>query len=565
MKQRNGNVLWWMGIGIWTLINLLQAGLTELDPDEAYYWMYSHALDWGYFDHPPAVAVLIRFGTALFTGELGVRLMTVLLLVLTARLIWKLAGSPGQPKQVGLLLLMLVAMPMFQVYGFIATPDAPLLFTTALFFLFYKKFLERTNWITALGMGLGMALLLYSKYHGLLVIGFTVLSNFKLWKKAWFYVAGLFGVLLFTPHLWWQYQHDFPSFRYHLVGRDDPYELKHTLNYIVNQLLIFNPFLLPLILSMLWKYPIKDKLERAFYFIIIGFVGFFFLSTFKGHAEPQWNAVLSIPLVVMLYRYGQDKPVFQKWIRYIGFASIGLFLLARTLLIYEFFDIKSHFHNRTWVHELEETADDAPVIFQNSYREASKFNFYSDVDAYTFTDIAYRQNQYDLWDWEKQWHDQRVLIVGQPDWECSNCQPRELTGLNKMLKFADSLQVTQKVRVDFQNDNGQWQAGQIKNFLLDIQNPYEHKVNFHAGNMPPSLIALLLDNSGEEVIIPLQFAPPLDILPAAGKQKINAQFVIPDTLRGSYRFGFGIQTGDLLPRLCSPVIDIQVQSINKDQ
>lgn len=559
MAEKNNKIYWWLGLGLWTIINLLQARLTELDPDEAYYWMYSHAIDWGYFDHPPAVALLIRLGTSLIDGELGVRLMTVLLLLLTTNIIWVLVEKPQEKKGVFILLCLLVSMPMFQVYGFIATPDAPLLFTTALFFLFYKRFLEQENLGNALTLGFGMALLLYSKYHGLLVIGFTVLSNFKLWKKPWFYLAGIFGALLFFPHLWWQYQHDFPSFRYHLVGRDDPYELKHTFNYLVNQLLIFNPFLLPLIIGMLWKYPVREQLERAFYFIIIGFVGFFFMSTFKGHAEPQWNALLSIPLVIMLYRYSENKPSYQKWIQYIGLLSIGLFLITRTFLIYAPFEIKSHFHNRQWVQELEDISGGVPLVFQNSYREASKFNFYSEQEATTFTDIAYRQNQYDIWDWEKKLHNQRILFVGQPDWECTGCTPGELTGLNKILKFADSLQITQKISIDFSTSNTQWKAGNVLGFSINLQNPYSHQIDLHAGNMPPAFVALIFDESGEETEVLLSTGLKEQIIPQTSKQLLDVEFVIPDTLSGEYQFGFGVKTGDLLPRLCSPIVPVQIE------
>ena len=45
---------------IWLLISFVQAAGTELFDDEAYYWVYSKFLDWGYFDHPPMVAVLKR-------------------------------------------------------------------------------------------------------------------------------------------------------------------------------------------------------------------------------------------------------------------------------------------------------------------------------------------------------------------------------------------------------------------------------------------------------------------------------------------------------------------------
>ena len=58
----------------------LAAGRLELTFDEAYYTLWSRALAFGYLDHPPMVAVLIRASTALFGGsELGVRALSLLL------------------------------------------------------------------------------------------------------------------------------------------------------------------------------------------------------------------------------------------------------------------------------------------------------------------------------------------------------------------------------------------------------------------------------------------------------------------------------------------------------
>ena len=45
---------------VWLALGLIQAGTTELLDDEAYYWVFSQHLDWGYFDHPPMTALLIR-------------------------------------------------------------------------------------------------------------------------------------------------------------------------------------------------------------------------------------------------------------------------------------------------------------------------------------------------------------------------------------------------------------------------------------------------------------------------------------------------------------------------
>ena len=61
------------------VINILQSYFTELIFDESYYWYYAQNMAWGYFDHPPMVALLIKISSLLFSGELGVRFMSCLL------------------------------------------------------------------------------------------------------------------------------------------------------------------------------------------------------------------------------------------------------------------------------------------------------------------------------------------------------------------------------------------------------------------------------------------------------------------------------------------------------
>ena len=52
-------------------------GLAE---DEAYYWVWSQKLGWGYFDHPPMIAYWIAAGDwILGKSELGLRFFPILL------------------------------------------------------------------------------------------------------------------------------------------------------------------------------------------------------------------------------------------------------------------------------------------------------------------------------------------------------------------------------------------------------------------------------------------------------------------------------------------------------
>src|SRR3954470_16115219 len=52
-------------VSVAALVRLVFAGIIPLFPDETYYWEWSRHLAAGYFDHPPAIAILIRLGTTL--------------------------------------------------------------------------------------------------------------------------------------------------------------------------------------------------------------------------------------------------------------------------------------------------------------------------------------------------------------------------------------------------------------------------------------------------------------------------------------------------------------------
>src|SRR4026208_1503874 len=113
---------------VWLFLSLLQASFTQLIDDESYYWVYSRFLSWGYFDHPPMIALLIKWGYAFFQNEFGVRLFCVLLNTLTILIIENLL----EKKNSFLFYSIVLSVGIFQVGGFLAVPDTPLLFFTAL-------------------------------------------------------------------------------------------------------------------------------------------------------------------------------------------------------------------------------------------------------------------------------------------------------------------------------------------------------------------------------------------------------------------------------------------------
>ncbi len=378
-------------LGSILVLNLLQANFTELIFDEAYYWYYAKNLAWGYFDHPPMMALMIKIGGYLFDGELGVRFVGCLLSAGTFVLIWLAIDNPDKKKYVPHFFILMFSMTLLNAYGFFTLPDTPLLFFTALFLLVYKHFIQRPSFVLGVLLGIIMAALMYSKYHAVLVIFFVLSSNLKLVfnKYAWLAVAT--ALLCYTPHFAWLFEHDFISIKYHLFERPNaPYDFnKYTLGFLVNLVAIFG-LTFPFVYYALVKSRSKNLFTKALIYLTYGVLIFFFISSFNRRVQTQWIIVVSIPMAILVYSYMLEHENIRKWIFKAGIANIVILLFLRLGLIYEpLFPIHYETHgNKAWVGKIQSKAGDNPVVFENSYRNAPMYAFYTGTRPVTISTMV---------------------------------------------------------------------------------------------------------------------------------------------------------------------------------
>ncbi len=381
------------------LLNLLQAGLTELLFDEAYYWYYAQTPAWGYFDHPPMVGWMIGLGNLLVAGELGVRLLSCLMGTGTLALLWLLIDRTGHREYLPQLLVWLLSIVLIHAYGFLSLPDTPLLFFTALFLFVYREFLRKPGFMIALAMGAVMAALMYSKYHAALVILAVLASNPALLRNRYAWLALIVSLLAYAPHLNWLYQENFVSVRYHLFERPNQmYRFSgFTLGYFLNLLALFG-LTFPWAYKSLFTYRSADRFDRALVFMTYGILVFFFLSSFQRRVQTQWLIAVCIPMAVIVGRQLLENPEVRKWLYRAGWANLAILALLRVGLAYEpLFPIRFETHgNKKWVSNLQQVAGDASVVFENSYRQASMFSFYSGQPSFTLNNAHYRKNQYSI-------------------------------------------------------------------------------------------------------------------------------------------------------------------------
>ena len=476
-------VLLWLGV--WWIANLVQAGFTELANDEAYYHMFAERLAWGYFDHPPVTALLVWAGERLFGGELGVRFFFTVLQPLYLWILWRLIRpADAGRRDAALFVVVSAATLMLQLYGFIAVPDGPLMFTTALFLLTFKWFSEnrRRAW---LWMGIAMALMAYSKYHGALVVLFALAANPRQLLRPALYSSGAVALLLLVPHLVWQYEHDWASFAYHLSGRNSVFRPGYVVEFLVNVLVVFNPFFVPLYVQAWRKVKPQTPVGRALKFLPVAFIVFFMLSSLRGYVQPQWVIVSCFGLVCVLFAYARRHPRTRRYVMRAGGVTVGLIVLVRLVMIFNPLGIRFEvFNNPESYAAIAAEADGRPVVFRYGYAVAAKYAFYTGGEAYCQPNIRYRTHQWQFRDDDSQFIGREVLVEC-PDGTVSDStrQVRTLTMANgrSFTWFVDpAFHPVRLVDIAFTGLPGRVAAGETLRLELRIRNPYPYAIRVGA-------------------------------------------------------------------------------------
>jgi len=400
----------------WLALGFFQAAFTGALPDEAYYFMYSRELAWGYFDHPPAVALLIKMGTSIFGGELGLRFFSVLMSGLSIFLLERVV----EPVRLGLFYVFISSVAILHFIGFLSIPDSPLMLFTIAFFWLYKKYLNKPSILLAISLGLCSGLMMLSKYHAVLVIGFTVLSNLQLLRKRNFWIAVLVFLITISPHIYWQFENEFISFKYQLIDRaGDPYKFRYTAEYVGTLPFILGPVVSLIMLIGSAILPSKDKFEKALKFCFWGVYIFFFFSSFNGWVEGHWILITLTPGVYFGYKLAATRAVYERIVKVQFWPILFLILTARFIVAFDvlpdspvFHELKKNYHGKEkWASKIQEKTGDKPVVFLDSYKDPSMYTFQTGIESTSFNTIYTRKNQFTIWNYEEDFRNRKVAVI----------------------------------------------------------------------------------------------------------------------------------------------------------
>jgi hypothetical protein len=334
----------WLAWGAVVLVTLWMAIATPVISEEAYYWMFAERLDWSYFDHPPLCAWLIRVGTTLFgDNALGIRFGTVLCALATTWIAGRWLRELGADRATQRWwILASLGIPAFIAGHVLATPDTPLVlaYIACAYALWRARAKGELRWWLAAGFAAGCALL--AKYSAVfLALGGVILLLFDaplrrqlLSPGPW--VAVILAVVVFTPVLYWNHEHDWISFTFQTADRyaARSFSIEWPLTFLGAQIGLMSPVLAWLLVpALLWAWrTCRSSDENLRYLLAFGVPMplFLTLNSFAVQPKIHWALPAFVPLAMLLFLWWRrtEQRTARPLAKRLGLASLAVAWLA---------------------------------------------------------------------------------------------------------------------------------------------------------------------------------------------------------------------------------------------
>ncbi len=339
----------WIFVIALTAVRLALLATTDLQFDEAHYWMWSERLAPAYFSKGPGVAFAMRASTmVLGATEFGVRFFSPLLGAGSSLLLFYLARRLFDARAGLWAVIGLNATPIFNIGSFVMTIDPlSLFFWIAAMFSFWGvvETSPRFTWhwlLTGACIGLGFL----SKYTNALELVSVVMVLALIpklrgeFRRPGFYLMLAVVVACCVPPIIWNRQHAWVTLA-HLESRGGvergfgihPLEF---LAFLAQHLLAYSPLLflgIAIAVVALWKRSWQQPRRLFLMWFGLPVFAFYALLSINKAAAPNWDA-LAFPsfglLAIAFWReLLQSSPAWRR----MGATALALGLLMSALAL----------------------------------------------------------------------------------------------------------------------------------------------------------------------------------------------------------------------------------------
>jgi 4-amino-4-deoxy-L-arabinose transferase-like glycosyltransferase len=340
----------WFFIGALTLIRLSMLGSTDLEFDEAHYWMWSERLAPAYFSKGPGIAFAIRASTMVFGAtEFGVRFWSPILAAGTSLLLYYF-GRRLFSENVGLwAVIAFNVTPIFNIGAFVMTTDGlSIFFWMAAMFTFWiavEKTPRFSFWWPLTGLLIGLGFL--SRYTNafeiicvLLVLAFAPRLRQEFNRPGLYWLLGCFLVCTIPPIVW-NSQHAWITLL-HLrtrggLAEEVGFRPLEPLKFFGEHFLFYSPLLFA---ALVWGVigscrRVNQQFKVLFLFWFGSPVFAFYLLLSINHvATPNWDAVSFLGFGLLALHYWNERTAIR---------GVRIFATAAVLLgfVISFFSLDS--------------------------------------------------------------------------------------------------------------------------------------------------------------------------------------------------------------------------------
>ncbi|MFO0753645.1 MAG: glycosyltransferase family 39 protein [Thermodesulfovibrionales bacterium] len=446
-RTRPATVVLFAGLAALSLFRIyyILHGPLDLSPDEAHYWEWSRRLDLSYYSKGPMISYLIFLGTSLLGDTVfGIRIMAVLFSVASSLLLFRLVtllyggrergpahGVPPETFAGCAAALLLQFVPLFAPFGVIFSIDSPFIFFWILSLLLFWVAVEKGSgtspylpWIL-LGIAVGLGLLTKYTMAFFYVSGFLFLlisDRRFLLKTGKPYCALLASLLVFSPAIIWNMQHDWVTIK-HTAGQAHVaaglvLSPGSFFEFLGSQVGVVTPLLFLLMFYSLFALRSRESGPVSPFLLSFSLpiLLFFLLKSVQGKVQVNWAMTGYVTGLIAFshFYFGRSAATESgggRGKKILLFSTLFLVLLVFSVSHYPSLlkmppkkDPSSRLRGwRALGKEVTRMHTDlsrkGPVLlFSDSYQVASELAFYVEGHPRTFAlNLGRRMNQYDLW------------------------------------------------------------------------------------------------------------------------------------------------------------------------
>ncbi len=273
---------------------IIAHGAIGLSPDEAQYWTWSQALDWGYYSKPPGIAWQIWLTTQILgNNPLGVRLGALVVGTLLSLAVYGVARGARLEKRTALWAGVITAVCPLGVYlSFAATTDG-----------FAILFLTMATLAVIRGphyMWAGLCIFAGALFKWTAFVFWPVVLPFLFFSKEmrkWSILGGIaLSLLALIPSVYWNMHHDWATFK-HVGAAVGEAKGGNFLDFFAAQIGLLSPiYFVLLIASYFYAKGCRLWIAAAFPAVVL----FYFALCFFKKMQPNWAAYLYPPGLALI-------------------------------------------------------------------------------------------------------------------------------------------------------------------------------------------------------------------------------------------------------------------------